>query len=95
MNENDSSHPLDRPAARLAAVAVMLAAVGALAVIHRDDMSAWLVGPGAVKDDPLARCISEHHATIDKGVTDGIFKSDQAALFKSRAEALCRATTPK
>ena len=49
----------------------------------------------AVKDDPLARCISEHHATIDKGVTDGIFKSDQAALFKSRAEALCRATTPK
>lgn len=94
MNKDGSPHPLDRPAARLVAVAVMLAAFGALGVIHRDDLTAWLAGP-VVKDDPLARCISEHHGTIDKGVTDGIFTPEQAALFKSRAEALCRSTVPK
>lgn len=95
MSEGRQPHPLDRPAARLVAVAVALAALGALAVIHRADLSAWVAGPAAVADDPVARCVAGHHATIDKGVSDGVFKAEQAALFKSRAEALCRATAVK
>lgn len=95
MKEHRHVHPLDRPAARLVAVAVALAALGALAAIHRADIAAAVGRPAPVADDPLGRCVAEHHATIDKGVSDGVFQPAQAALFKQRAEALCRATVPQ
>lgn len=94
MYEDRSLHPLDRPAARLIAVGVALAALAALAAIHRDDLMIMVSGPPAAAD-PLARCIAEHHATIDKGVSEGVFKPEQAALFKQRAEAMCRTTVPQ
>lgn len=93
MDEKRHAHPLDRPVARVVAVAVMLSAAGALAAVHRDDLSVLLAGPAAKPADPLARCIAEHHATIDKGIADGVFRPEQAALFKQRAEGMCRATT--
>lgn len=92
MGKQREGHPLDRPGARLVAVGVAVAALAALAAIHRDDLGLLVAGPAAVADDPLARCIAEHGATIDKGVADGVFKAEQAALFKQRSEALCRAT---
>lgn len=95
MSRGGPAHPLDRPAARIVAVVVMLAAAGALAAIHRDDLKAMIAGPAVAKDDPLSRCVAEHAATIDKGVAEGVFKPEQAALFKQRAEALCRSTVGK
>lgn len=95
MTEDRQPHPLDRPAARVVAVAVMLAAAGALAAVHRDDLAGLVARPAALPADPLARCIAEHHATIDKGVAEGVFKPEQAALFKQRAEGMCRSTTPQ
>jgi len=93
MTEGRRPHPLDRPAARVVAVAVMLAAAGALAAVHRDDLSLLLADSPAGPADPLARCIAQHHATIDKGIADGVFGAEQAALFKQRAEGMCRSTT--
>lgn len=95
MSEDNSAHPLDRPVARLLAVAVGLAALAALAAIHRDDLRVLIAGPTPVPADPLSRCIAEHHATIDKGVSEGVFQPAQAALFKQRAEGLCRSTVPQ
>lgn len=88
-------HFLDRPVARLLAAGVALAALAALAAIHRDDLRVLVAGPAPVPADPLARCIAEHHVTIDKGVSEGVFKPEQAALFKQRAEAMCRTTVPQ
>lgn len=91
MSRAPRRHPLDGPAARLAAVAVALAAGGALLAIHWHDLTA---GPAAVPDDPVARCIAERSAVIDRGVADGAFTHDQAALFKERAAGQCR-TAPQ
>jgi len=95
MGEGQKPHPLDRPAARVVAVGVALSALAVLAVIHRDDLMPVVAGPSVAADDPLSRCVAEHHATIDKGIADGVFKPEQATLFKQRAEALCRSTVPQ
>lgn len=95
MYERGRAHPLDRPVARLVAVSIALAGIAVLAVIHRADLGLLISGPGARAPSPLERCIAEHHATIDKGVTDGVFGAEQAGLFKQRAEAICRSTVPQ
>lgn len=95
MHENVRPHLLDRPAARVVAAGVALSALAVLAVIHRDDLMPLMAGGTAVPDDPLSRCIAGHHATIDKGIADGVFGPEQAILFKQRAEALCRSTVPQ
>lgn len=60
-----------------------------LAWIHRDD----LLPPEAAvaADDPVAKCLAERSADIDKMRQDGVVDPDRAKLFKSRAEALCQA----
>lgn len=83
---------LDGMGARLAAVGVALLALAALGYIHRADIATLIAGPEAVADDPISRCIAERHATIDKGIADGVFGADKATLFKQRAAALCQAT---
>ncbi|NQW08253.1 MAG: hypothetical protein HQ481_00020 [Alphaproteobacteria bacterium] len=83
---------LDTMRARIAALGIALLALAALAFIHRADIAAIVAGPVAAADDPLSHCIAERHATIDKGVAEGVFGADQAALFKQRATALCQAT---
>jgi len=79
---------LDRPAARLVALAVFLLAAGALGWFHRDD----IFPPAAVPlaDDPAALCIAERWAGIDAMAADGTIDAARAKLFKARAEALCR-----
>ena len=71
---------------------VFLACAGALAWLHRADL--W---PGAasesVADDPFARCFAERAAEIDQMLAEGVIAEPQAELFKTRAEAMCRATT--
>lgn len=74
---------LDRPSARLAALAVFLGAGLALAWFHRADLDP----PEAV--DPVALCLAARAGNIDRMVAEGVIGQDRAALFKSRAEALC------
>lgn len=81
---------LDRPAARLCAVGVAVLMAAALAFMHRDDL--FPPEQAAVDaNDPVALCLTERAADIDRMLAEGTITAEQAALFKSRAEALCQA----
>ena len=83
------AHFLDRPAARFCAIGVALLMAAALAFMHRDDL--FPPGQAAVSaDDPVARCLAERATDIDRMAAEGTISGEQAALFKSRAEALCQ-----
>ena len=84
MSDRSASTPL---AARLAALPLLLAVAAAIAWVHRDDLFPPAV---VVADDPAAPCIAERHAGIDKMAAESAMDEAKVALFKSRAEALCR-----
>ena len=83
-------HPLDRPSARLAAVAVLAATLALLAAIHRDDL--WPPQASAATAAPAAytACLAARRVTIDQMLAEAVIDAAQAALFTRRAEALCR-----
>ena len=80
---------VDRPVARICATAVLLIVLFVLGWMHRDDLFPPEVP--VASDDPVARCFAARSAEIDRMVSEGIFSAEQAALFKTRAEALCQA----
>jgi hypothetical protein len=81
---------LDRPAARLLAAAVFLGCIGALVYLERERL--WQsAAEGSAADDPFARCFAERAGQIDRMQDEGVIEPAQAELFKSRAEAMCRA----
>jgi hypothetical protein len=83
---------LDRPIARVLADVVCLGCIAALAYLERDRL--WQTGPDrSAADDPFARCFAERAAQIDRMRTEGTIEAAQAELFKTRAEAMCRAET--
>jgi hypothetical protein len=83
---------LDRPIARVLAAVVCLGCVAALAYLERERL--WQAGPDQrAADDPFARCFAERAAQIDRMRTEGMIETAQAELFKTRAEAMCRAET--
>ena len=83
---------LDRPLARVCAVGIALLMAVALGWMHRDDLfpAEELAAPAA--DDPVARCLAERAADIDRMAAEGTISAAQASAFKGRAEALCQAT---
>jgi hypothetical protein len=85
-------HFLDRPSARVVAAVAFLGCVAALTWLERERF--WPSAPGdAGADDPFVRCFAERSAQIDRMQTDGMIEPAQAELFKTRAEAMCRAET--
>jgi hypothetical protein len=82
---------LDRPIARLCAVAVFVLAAGALAYVHRNDWRARDAPIATAADDPIAACMRDRIAVIDGQLRDGVLKPEQAALFRARVDALCQA----
>jgi hypothetical protein len=48
-------------------------------------------GAGASGGDPLARCLAERAARIGRMQADGMSEAAPAELFKTCAEAMCRA----
>lgn len=93
MAGSDRRSFLDRPAARLVALAVILLCGASLAYLHRDDIWATPEKPAAIADgDPAAPCIDKRFADIDNMLTEGTIETAQAELFKQRAEAMCRDT---
>lgn len=81
---------LDRPIARALALLVLLACLAGLAWLERER---WLASETtAAAEDPAARCLAERAAEIDRMLAEGLIAAPQAELFKSRAEAMCRAT---
>lgn len=81
---------LDGPAARLVAVGVALACVAVLGYIHRDDLFPPEPALTAKTDDPFQRCFAKRAADIGRMAAEGLIKVAQAALFRARAEAMCR-----
>ena len=82
---------LDRPIARALAGLVFLACVAALVYLERERL--WQVAADqSAADDPVARCFAERAAEIDRMVAENAIDQAQAELFKTRAEAMCRAT---
>jgi hypothetical protein len=81
---------LDRAAARVLAAIVFLGCVAALVYLERADL--WqAVADQSAADDPFARCFAERAGEIDQMVAENVIDQAQAELFKSRAEAMCRA----
>ena len=82
---------LDRPIARVLAAAVFLGCVAAFVYLERADL--WqAVADQSAADDPFARCFAERSADFDQMVADNVIDQARAEQFKSRAEAMCRAT---
>lgn len=85
---------LDRPAARLVALGVLLLVAASLAFMHRDDL--FPPPPAAtLADDPVARCLAERAAGIEQMLAEGVIDEAQARQFKGRAAALCEAQEGK
>lgn len=82
---------LDRPIARLCAVAVFLLSAAMLAYIHRNDLRPGAAPGTAAADDPVAACMRDRLAEIDGELRDGVLKPEQARLFRARVDALCQA----
>jgi hypothetical protein len=81
---------LDRPLARLCAVVVLALCAAALVYIHRNDLwPAPKVAAGG--GDPVAHCMRDRLAVIDGQLQDGVLTPDQAALVRTRVDALCQA----
>jgi hypothetical protein len=85
-------HFLDRPAARVLAAAVCVGCIAALAWLERERF--WpTASSGTGANEPFVRCFAERAAQIDRMQADGAIDAARAELFKSRAEAMCRAET--
>jgi hypothetical protein len=81
---------LDRPIARVLAAVVFLGSIAALAWLERERL--WPGAPGAIAaDDRFVRCFAERSGQIDQMLAEGLIQAAQAELFKTRAEAMCRA----
>ena len=87
---NDPDSPLDRPFARLGALGVFFALAALLGYLHRDDLFPP-PAPAVDPNDPVALCLAERAPGIEAMRADGTIDERQAALFLTRAEALCQA----
>jgi hypothetical protein len=76
-----ASSALDRLAARLAAGAVALAALG---------LAVWLVYIDNREDPRIAACIRQRSATIERARDSGGLAAEIAGRFLARVAASCR-----
>lgn len=90
MSQPTQTGVLDGVAARGVAILVFFACAGALAYIHRDDLFPEEAPVAARADDPFAKCFAKRSADIASMQKEGAIKPAQAALFRTRAEAMCR-----
>ncbi|MBP5856612.1 hypothetical protein KAJ83_06305 [Marivibrio halodurans] len=90
-----SRSALDGRPARLAAAGVVLAAAGFLVWYERETL---FPAAATVSEDPALAayraCRDERFGDIDQMRAEGMIEDAQEKLFKSRADAMCRATNP-
>ena len=80
---------------RCAALLVAVGAAGLLCYIERDR---FLAVESAEADPAVAAfqaCLGQEAAPIEKMLADGVIDEARATLFRSRAEARCRAQNPQ
>jgi hypothetical protein len=94
MTRRDSA--LDRWPARAVALLVAAAALATLSYIHRKDLFPAAAPPAAeAQPDPFRDCMAQRGGDVDRLLQEGTIRQAQADLFRSRAEALCRAEANK
>jgi hypothetical protein len=94
MTRHDSA--LDRWPSRVAALLLAAAALAALSYIHRKDLFPAAAPPAAeAQPDPFRDCMAQRGGDVDRLLREGTISKAQADLFRSRAEALCRAEANK
>lgn len=74
---------------RLIAILVIIASSGVIAWHHRADLLPAAAPPPNPVEAAYRACLAERLPGIEKMLTDGVIREDQATLFKSRADALC------
>ncbi len=84
------SSALDRPAARIVALGVIFLVVSGLATFHRDALLPPEDPPQSPEEAAFRRCLAVRGGDIDRLRLEGMIDESRAALFKARAEALCR-----
>ncbi|MEN8197276.1 MAG: hypothetical protein ABFS30_12310 [Pseudomonadota bacterium] len=91
MTGADRKSPLDRPAARIVAVAIALGGLAFLGWIHRKDLFPPELGAASANPAEAAfqACLAPQAARIAKDAESGQLTEDQATLFRNRAEAFC------
>jgi hypothetical protein len=91
MTGTDRGSPLDRPAARLVAVAIALAGMAFLGWIHRNDLFPPELGaaPANPAEAAFQACLAPQATRIAKDMESGQITKAQATLFRNRAEAFC------
>ncbi len=87
----DRPSPLDRPAARLVAVAVIVAGLAFLGWVFGGDVfgpdrAAAPANPG---EAAYLACVAPRAAQFAAALERGELTAEQAALFRRRAEAFC------
>jgi len=87
----ESASLLDRPLARLMALAVVVLMALSLVYFHREDLFPPEAPPLSAEEQAIAACLAQRGKDIDQIAGDGVIDANQAKLFKTRAEALCRA----
>ncbi len=90
MSGEMSASRLDGRGARLAAIVIAASAAALLAYLNR---GLFLPSEDAAssQDAVFAGCMAEREAGIAEMVRQQVITSEQETLFRSRAEALCRA----
>lgn len=91
MSGSERPSPLDRPAARLAAVAVALAGLALLGWIHRGDLFPPdpAAAPASPQEAAFRACFEPRDAQFAASLKAGELTQEQVALFRSRARAYC------
>lgn len=88
---SDRISPLDRPIARLAAVAIALAGLALLGWFHREGLRPPQSGqaPASPAEATYRACAEPRTAQLAAAAERGELTEEQAALFRRRAEAFC------
>lgn len=94
MSASSAGSFLDRPAARLAALGVAGVTIALLLYINRADLLPGAEPELSPAEAAYRACVAERQGQVDEMVKEGVVNEAQAASFKARAEALCRATVP-
>jgi len=105
MAPSKSSSPPREPAPRraggdglLARGAALLVALGAAGLLLYIERERFFGAEPAATNPALAAlqaCLRQETAPLDKMLSEGLLDEAQAALFRSRAEARCRAQNPQ
>ena len=86
--------PLDRPMARWIALGIFVALLLLLGTIQRNGPWMPAKAPTNLPNENYVLCLNERLDIVETMISEGVIDQNQASLFKTRADALCRTKFP-